>query len=42
MVVMDNIPIYPLTTLDVDLIIVLHFDPKFELEKDYNYPKKPF
>ncbi|MDY0210278.1 MAG: patatin-like phospholipase family protein [Acholeplasma sp.] len=31
--IIDNIPIYPLTTLDIDLIIVLHFDPKFELEK---------
>lgn len=31
--VIDNIPIYPLTTLDIDIIFVLHFDPKFELEK---------
>lgn len=31
--VIDNIPIYPLTTLDLDIIFVLHFDPKFELEK---------
>lgn len=31
--IIDNIPIYPLTTHDVDLIIVLHFDPKFTLEK---------
>lgn len=38
--VMDNIPIYPLTTLDVDLIIVLHFDPKFELEKRLQLSKK--